>query len=70
MICKIKTDSSFNLGINLNKKSIKNEIQKLYYIHKNKKYFFIHSKYYNQLQEIIKNYKINESESYTILNEL
>ena len=70
MISKIRSDSNFQLGINLNRQRIKREIQKLYYIHKNKKYFFIHSKYYNQLQKIIKNYKINESDSSPILNDL
>ena len=51
-------NSDFEIGINLNKKNIKKEMQKIYNIHKNKKYFVIHSKYYNQFQEIIKNIKI------------
>ena len=67
IIEKIRTDSDFQLGINLQDEDIKNEIQKLYYAHKNKKYFLIHSKYYNQLQEIIKNYKINSIDSFPLL---
>ena len=62
MIHNINTDSKFQLGLNLKKKNLFNEMKKLYIIHKKEKYFFIHSQFYNELQEIIKNIKINEND--------
>ena len=58
ILVNIRTNSDFEFGINLNKVKVKKEIQKFYNIYKTKNYFFIHTKFYDQFQEIIKNIKI------------
>jgi hypothetical protein len=62
MSSNINKDSNFQLGLNLNKKNIVKEMKKLFVIYKKEKYFYIHSQFYNELQEIIKNIKINEND--------
>ena len=60
VINKFKNYPNFQLGINLKKKNCEKEMKKIYAIHKIKAYEIIHSKIYEQLQEIIKNIKINK----------
>ena len=50
------------MGINLKKKSVLKEMKKLFILYKNKKINYFHSTYYNQLQEIINNIKLNEND--------
>lgn len=58
----VKTDENFQFGINLSKKSVEKDLKKLFLIHKNKNYHCVHSDYYNELQEILKNIEISDSD--------
>ena len=62
-INKIKKHSKreFSVEIKLKKKEIKNNMIKLFLIHKNKCYFYVHSKYYDELQQIMKEININDN---------
>jgi hypothetical protein len=46
----------------MKKKPIRDNIIKLYLIYKNDQYYFLHSQYYEQIEEIIKNFQKNESD--------
>lgn len=56
----IQKDENFQFGINLTKKGTEKELKKLFLIHKNNNYHCVHTDYYNELQEILKNIDINE----------
>ena len=62
-INKIKKFSSNDclVDIKLKKKDVKNNMIKLFLIHKNKCYFYVHSKYYDQLQQIMKEINIKDN---------
>ena len=61
-IQKINQKNGNKILLNLNiKKNTMEELKIIYYIHKNQNYIFFHSEYYNKLQEIINNIKINIS---------
>lgn len=55
---KIKLNSDFELGLNLNKKNVEIEIKKLFSIQKSNNYIFIHSETYKKIKRIINNYNI------------
>ena len=58
----IKNATDIDLGINLKKKSVEKELKKLFAIQKNKKYLVFHSEFFTQLQEVVKNIKINQTD--------
>jgi len=57
----IQKGTEILIGLNIKKKSVLNEMKKLYFIHKNKKYDIMHSTFYFSIQEFIKNVKLNLS---------
>ena len=62
----INVNSNFVIGINLEKSKSKKILKKFYLIHKLKMYKnFIHSKFYNNLQETINNIIIKNNNIYT-----
>ena len=63
---KKKTKSDYHIDINLNDKATKKNMSKLFLLHKNKSFFFVHSKYYNTLQQSLK--EIATNNNYLSLN--
>ena len=65
-IKNIKNSTKIDFGLNLNNKSVKKELTKLYFLQKSKKYVFYHLELFNQIQKIVKNimssYKFNFKE--------
>ena len=51
----------FSINIDLDDEDIKDNMIKLFLLHKDRNIFYIHSKYYNELQQIIKEIKINNN---------
>ena len=51
----------FSINIDLDDEDIKDNMIKLFLLHKDRNVFYIHSKYYNELQQIIKEIKINNN---------
>ena len=62
LLPNIQKNDDFQLGINLTKTKSKKELKKLFLIHKNKCYKFIHSTFYNELQETLRNIDINSQD--------
>ena len=59
LLPNIQTDDDFQLGINLTKAKSKKELKKSFLIHKKKFYKFLHSPFYNELQETLRNINIS-----------
>ena len=55
LLPNIQTNDDFQLGINLTKSKSKKELKKAFLIHKNKYYKIVHSPFYNELQETLRN---------------
>lgn len=62
VVMNIKESTEIQLGLNLKKKSVEKELKKLFAIQKKKKYIIYHSEFFNSLQEVIKNIKINKDD--------
>jgi GTPase Era involved in 16S rRNA processing len=62
IIPMINKDSKFQLGIKIEKKETKNELKNLFIIHNLKKYNFVHSEFYIELQNIISKISLNEND--------
>lgn len=58
----IETSPDFELGIDLDESSTEKELKKIFFIHKNKHFHFFHSNNFEELQNIIKNIKINDND--------
>ena len=59
IFAKLNHNSRLQLGIKLVNNKIKKELKKLYLIHSSKHYYFIHSEYFYNLQDIINNINNN-----------
>ena len=62
LLPNIEKNDDFQLGINLKKTKSKKELKKSFLIHKNKYYKFVHSQFYNELQETLRNIDINSQD--------
>ena len=62
VVMNIKESTEIQLGLNLKKKSVQKELKKLFVIQKKKKYHIYHSDFFNSLQEVIKNIRINNDD--------
>jgi len=61
-INKMKNKTNYSIEIKIkNKKEVKNNIIKLYLIHKNKSIFYQHSEYYEDLQNFIKKFNTDNN---------
>ena len=69
---KIKkaTNATCSINIDLNNNNVKNNMVTLFllYKNKNKNIYYNYSKYYNNLQTIIKEIKINNNDNFNIIN--
>lgn len=59
LLPNIQTTDDFQLGINLTKTKTKKELKKAFLIHKKKYYKFVHSPFYNELQETLRNINLD-----------
>ena len=62
VVMNIKESTEIQLGLNLKKKSVEKDLKKFYILQKKKKYITYHSEFYNALQEVLKNIKINDND--------